>query len=428
MADLLVKPSSLRGSLTVPPSKSHTQRAILFAALARGRSIIENFLPSPDATAMIMAVSQLGAEISLDSNGLEIEGCRGQLKEPKAAIDCGNSGQVLRFVGALAGLLPHPTLLTGDASLCRNRPVKPLIDGLNQLGAAAICLNQDDHAPLLIQGPLKEKTASIDGRDSQPISGLLIASSLAPHPIDLYVTDPGERPWVELTLQWFNRLGISYQRCDFGYFHLEGNSSIEAFSTLIPGDFSSALFSIMAALITHSELTLTHLDNNDCQGDKAVIPLLVQMGASIDIDEKNGSLHVKGKNRLRGRIIDVNDFIDALPLLTVLACFCEEPTEIKNGAIARKKESDRIHAITLELRKMGALIEETEQGMFITPSPLYGTSLYSHHDHRIAMALTVAALGAEGDSMISSIDCIDKSYPSFIPDFQNCGAQLELLS
>ncbi len=419
-----VHPSSLQGSLTVPPSKSHTLRAIFFAALAKGTSSIEHFLHSPDTMAMIEAVRLFGAEVKIHENHLEIHGCAGKLNSPQDVIQCGNSGLVLRLIGALAGLSPHYTILTGDASIRQNRPVQPLLEGLNQLGAFAISSLGNGHAPIIVKGPLTGSNAVVDGEDSQPISGLLIAAAFAPYPIELHVKNPGEKPWVQLTLDWFEKLGIPCQSSDYTYYRTEGNAQINGFTYRVPGDFSTAAFPIVAALITRSQLTLHNINMKDSQGDKAIIPLLQKMGARFIIDEKKQTLTIQSGTKLQGTVVDINDFIDALPILAVLGCFAEGQTEIINGEIARKKESDRIHLMAKELKKMGADIEERQDGLIINPTQLYGTELYAHSDHRLALALTTAALAAKTPSKILGVECIAKTYSRFCEDFRAIGANI----
>jgi 3-phosphoshikimate 1-carboxyvinyltransferase len=425
MLNYLVTPSTLKGSLIVPPSKSHTLRAILFAALAKGTSRIEQFLPSPDTTAMIEAVRQLGAEVKIVKNALEICGFKGNPKPAKDVIDCGNSGQVLRFIGALSALLPHYTILTGDASIRENRPLKPLLEGLHQLGAFTVSSRNNGYAPVIIKGPLTKKSATLDGQDSQPVSGLLIAGAFATHPIELHVIDPGEKPWIELTLNWFQKLGILYQRQGYTYYRMQGNAKIESFNYTVPGDFSTAAFPIAAALLTNSELTLYNLDRTDCQGDKIIISILQQMGARFVIDTQKHTLVVQKGATLKGITIDINDCIDALPILAVIGCFCEGRTDIVNAAIARNKESDRIHSMAHELRKMGACLEEHPDGLTIYPSKLHGAKLTTYNDHRIALSLTIAALGAQTPSKIHNVGCIAKTYPQFYEAFTEIGARIE---
>ena len=424
MSSYHITPSSLQGKIQIPSSKSHTLRAILFASLAKGTSTIEQFLPSPDSFAMIEAVRLLGATVTLDGETLRIVGCDGTFRPASDVIQCGNSGLVLRLIGALAGQIPHYTILTGDASIRKNRPVKPLLSALQQLGAFAISSRGDDHAPIVIKGPFTKERATLDGQDSQPVSGLLIAGAFAKNPIELHVENPGEKPWIDLTCDWFRRLGIPYLAKDYTDYRMEGSSRIEGFSYTVSGDFSSAAFPIAAAIATNSELTLSNIDMSDIQGDKAIIPLLEKMGARFEIDPIKRTLLVKKGAHLKGMRIDINNMIDALPILATVACFAKGPTEIVNGAIARCKESDRIHAIATELKKMGADIEERPDGLLIHPKELQGAHLESYHDHRIAMSLIVAALAAKGESSINGIECIAKTYPTFFESFQSIGAKV----
>jgi len=426
MKSFHITPGALKGNLFIPPSKSHTLRAILFGAMAHGRSEILHPLPSPDAEAMIRAMRIFGAEIENTREKISIVGLQGKLSAAEDVIDAGNSGLVLRLVGALAGLSPTYTVITGDASIRHSRPVKPLLEGLSQLGAFATSTRGDDHAPLIIRGLMAPGKATLSGEDSQPVSGLLIATSFLQGKSELTVTSPGEKPWIDLTLYWLKRFGIDVQNENYTHYKVAGDAHIEGFHYAVPGDFSSAAFPLAAALITRSELTLSNLDMDDCQGDKQLIPLLQKMGASIDIDPARKTLTVRRGSRLQGCRIDVNDFIDAIPILSVLGCYAAGKTEILGGKIARNKESDRIHAMATELKKMGAKIEEKSDGLCIEQSPLSGgASLSSWNDHRVAMALAVAGLGAEGKTRVESVECIAKTYPSFCSDLQRAGASIE---
>ncbi len=424
MVKVKITPGKLAGKIAIPPSKSHTIRSLLFALMAKGKSAIRHPLPSPDTVAMIDAIRSLGATIDMEQDTLLIDGTSGKLQPAEDVIQCGNSGQVLRFIGAIAALSESYTILTGDFSIRHSRPVVPLLSALTQLGALATSSRLDGFAPILIKGPIREKTARLDGRDSQPVSGLLMLGAFTP--LELHVTHPGETPWVALTLSWFDRLGIAYERRNFEYFKTKGHTSLKAFEYTVPGDFSSAAFPIVAALITGSEIAIDHLDMRDSQGDKAVIAALESMGASFEWDKNQ--LIIKRGSTLKGARLDINDFIDALPILAVAACFANTETEIVNAAIARQKESDRIHCIIQELKKMGGDLEERPDGLIIRPSSLHGASnLQAHHDHRLAMALSVAALSAEGPSTLHGVECTAKSYPNFFEHFAHLGAKLEFL-
>ncbi|MBU6383007.1 MAG: 3-phosphoshikimate 1-carboxyvinyltransferase [Verrucomicrobia bacterium] len=421
MVKVKITPGKLAGQIALPTSKSHTIRALLFALMAKGKSVIRHPLPSPDTLAMLNAIRHLGAVIDMDQDALFVEGVGGKLQPAEDVIQCGNSGQVLRFIGALAALSDNYTILTGDLSIRHNRPVAPLLNALTQLGASAVSSRLDGYAPIIVKGPLKGGKATLDGRDSQPVSGLLILGAFTP--LELHVTNPGEKPWVALTLHWFDKLGIPYENQNYEHYKMKGNTQLKAFEYTVPGDFSSAAFPLVAALITESEITLNNLDMHDIQGDKAIIPALESMGAEFEWNDR--ALRVKKGGALKGARIDINDFIDALPILAVAGCFASGETEIVNAAIARKKESDRIHCIAEELKKMGAQIEERPDGLIIRPSNLRGSpALQSHHDHRLAMALSVAALRASGESVIDGIECVGKSYPIFFDHLVHLGAKI----
>ncbi len=427
MTKFHILPSSLKGTVAIPPSKSHTLRAIIFAAMAKGESEIRNFLHSPDSTAMIQAMRTFGAKIDIKADHLRISGLSGKLPAAENVIDAGNSGQVLRFVGALAGLSPAYTIITGDHSIRHNRPIQPLLEALSQLGALATSSRLDGYAPMIIKGIMRCGKAQLSGEDSQPVSGMLIACSFLHGKTTIDVTNPGEKPWIDLTLFWLKKLGIDVVCQDYTTYTIAGNAKVNGFNTTIPGDFSSAAFPIAAALVTHSELTLTNIDMNDCQGDKKLIEILQKMGASVEIDHRNKTLHVRKGGKLQGMRIDVNDFIDATPILSVIACYAEGTTEITNASIARKKESDRLHAMTTELKKMGANIEEKPDGLIITHSPLHGAHVDAWHDHRIGMSLSIAALGAKGETLVDGIECIAKTYPGFAHDLRAIGAAIEVV-
>lgn len=425
MSQYRVKKALLSGSLTVPPSKSHTLRAILFGALGSGKTVIRHYLPSSDAQAMIEACRLFGATVDVSPDQIIIQGINGNIQKTEDVINAGNSGIVLRFCAAVGALASLPVVITGDHSIRHQRPMKQLLDGLSQLGVSALSMRGDNYAPVIIQGPIKSGKAIISGEDSQPVSALLIASAFAEGPVEIEVKNPGEKPWVALTLDWFDRLGIPYQNDHFERYSMSGNARYEGFEYVVPGDLSSAAFPIAAALVTQSELLIKNVDMQDAQGDKELIAVFQKMGAHIDIDERNKTLHVKKGKTLSGVTVDLNNFIDAITILAVVACFAEGETRIQNAAIAKQKECNRIACIATELQKMGAHITETEDGLMIKKSSLKGANLHSYHDHRMVMSLTVAALGAKGEATISPVGCVSKTFPTFVRDFNALGAQIE---
>lgn len=427
MSEYRIQKGSLKGEIVIPSSKSHTLRAVLFAALAQGKSVIHNYLSSTDTQSMIHACRLMGASIDIFDNRLEINGINGRVSAFEDVIDAGNSGIVYRFFTAIGALTDHPVVLTGDHSIRHSRPIKPLLDAMSQLGVSSQSMRGDGYAPVIIQGPLQPGKTRIFGADSQPVSALLIAAAFAEGPIEIEVENAGEKPWIALTLDWLTRLGIPFEHRDFDYFRLLGNAKVEGFEYTVPGDFSSAAFPIAAALVTQSELTIKNVDMADVQGDKELIAVFQKMGAIIEVDEMNKVLQVKRGPPLSGMTVDINNFVDAITILSVVACYAEGETLIQNGAIAKEKECNRIVCITSELRKMGAEIHETADGLLIKKSPLKGANVHSYNDHRMAMSLAVAGLWAEGETGISSVECISKTFPSFASDFKNIGANLQEL-
>lgn len=425
-----ISQSSLKGSITIPPSKSQTHRAILFGSLGKGHTFIHNPLISSDTESMINACRQFGASIDVvrSLNLITIKGLAGKINYANDVIHAGNSGIVLRFCAAVGALASNPIVITGDYSIRHLRPMKPLLEGLTQLGVSACSMRNDHFAPVIIKGPIKAGRATISGEDSQPVSALIIASALAEGPIQLQVTNPGEKPWVALTLNWLDRLGIGYESNNLEQFKLKGSALYDGFEYHVPGDLSSAAFPVAAALVSSSEILLKNVDLNDAQGDKELIYVFQKMGAHIEINAEQETVYVNGKNKLSGITVDINDFIDALPILAVVACFAEGHTQIVNASVAKTKECDRIKCVATELRKMGADIVELGDGLLIHGNggrgQLKGATLNSYEDHRMAMALSVAGLGSKGKTVVAPIDCISKTYPTFLQDFNKIGAKI----
>ncbi len=427
--DYVITPNKMKemnGVISIPPSKSHTLRSILFASLAKGTSIIKYYLEdSPDTLSMINACKILGAKIEvLKDSTLSIKGVEGNPKISGDIIDAGNSGQVLRFILAVAALNSAYTVITGDESIRTLRSILPLMDGITQLGGLCVSTKNDGHAPVIVRGPIKPGKVIMNGEDSQPISGILIASAFLPGVSKVHVKNPGEKPWINLTLDWFQKLGISFVNKDFVEYTVNGNASYKGFFYEVPGDLSSALFPIVGAVIKKSDITLSNINTDDIQGDKVVIELLQNLGVNISHDKKQNLIHVHKSQDIKAINVNANDFIDAITILAVLACYGQEISHITGAAIAQYKECNRLLAISTELNKMGGNVKVTEDGLIIKPSKLKGAIVNSYNDHRMVMSLTIAALGAEGQTIIKNADCVAKTFPNFVEKFKNLGVNI----
>jgi 3-phosphoshikimate 1-carboxyvinyltransferase len=396
------------------PSKSQTMRALLLGAFAQGVSNVKGALLSNDAFALIKALEALGARFRIEKNRVTIFGIdKGQLRAPKQSLDLCNSGIALRFLSALCATFKVPVTLTGDSSL-RQRPMQELTEALNALGVRVE--SAKGFAPLTIQGPAKQGLlrTRIRGEDSQPVSALLLLGSLLNQPIEIRVTHPGEKPWVDLTLSWLDRLGISYEREGYSFYRVRGQGGFQGFDYEVPADLSTLSYPVAAAIVLNQPITATQVDFSDPQGDKALFDVLADMGAQIKIS--NSRLQVERPSFLSGRTIDINSMIDALPILATLGCLARGETHIIGAEIARTKECDRVHVMAKELKKMGADIYEKPGGLLVKQSALCGAKVDSHGDHRIGMSLAIAALFAKGPTELKNPGCIEKTFPNFFEE------------
>ncbi len=418
-----VRSSRIKGNIYAPMSKSYTHRAIAIASLGE-ISTIKYHLLSGDTMATIQACEALGSTIEDRENALSIMGVGGRPRTPDDVIYVANSGTSLRFMTAIASLIDGSAVLTGDASL-RERPNEPLLKAINDLGAKAFSTKGDGKAPIVVQGKLKGGETIVDGSiSSQFISGLLMACPFAEH--ETVIKVDGElvsRPYVEITLEILEKAGAHIQT-DFKEFSIPCDQAFDLRSYVVPGDFSSASYMLAAAAMTNSKVKVRNLFPSK-QGDVAIIPILEKMGANISWDRTNGIVTVDGAD-LEGIEIDTREIPDLVPTIAVLGAVADGTTTICNAKHLRYKETDRLHAMTSELKKMNAKIEERIDGMTIKGNRLHGAELHGYGDHRIVMALTIAGLVADGETVIDNAECIEVSYPDFFDDLCGMGASLEV--
>ncbi len=407
-----IRPSRIKGHTLAPPSKSHTIRAIVAATLAAGRSIIRNPLHSRDTESTLSACCILGAQIKQTEKQIELRGCGGRPVPSANKIDVANSGTTLRLCTAIATLSNRPLTLTGDSQI-QKRPMEPLLTALRDLGAS--CQSQQGYPPVTVCGPLQGGETTIHCETSQYLSALLLAVPLAPQESHISVPLLNERPYVEMTLEWLMRLDINYQRQGLQSFRIAGNQRYPAFEYQVTGDWSSATFLLCAAAISRSKIVIANLDSNDSQGDRQIIAILRDMGYSIMVEEDQVSIDAtQGPSHNRELAFDLNQIPDALPALAATACYARAPIRLYNIAHARIKESDRIAVMKQELSKMGAQIDESDAELrIVPPTAMRGAQLQGHHDHRVVMALAIAALGAQSPSSISNAEDAAITFPDF---------------
>jgi 3-phosphoshikimate 1-carboxyvinyltransferase len=417
-----VERSTISGEVYVPPSKSYTHRAILITALGPGGRVILPLI-SADTCATISASEAFGAHVTLNGD-IDIDGVSGRPHTPEDVINVLNSGTTLRFCSAVAALTDG-AVLTGDASI-RTRPNGPLLSALNDLGVQAFSIRNNNKAPLVIRGRMRGGTAHLSGGvSSQFLSALLIASPLAKG--DTRIIIEGElksRPYAEITLDMLSDAGVQVN-ADRQEFVIPGNQTYNLRSYTIPGDFSSASYPLAAAAVTGSDVTVRGIFHSR-QGDSAIIEILRRMGAEISWDRERGDLKIKG-GELRGVDVDASLTPDLVPTIAVLGAVARGKTVVYNAEHVRHKETDRLHAMAVELTKMGADIKERPDGLEIMGSggKLHGALVHGYHDHRIVMALTVAGFVA-GDTRIDTAESVDVSYPGFFQEMMRLGADVRL--
>jgi len=433
---LMVRKSRLKGEVVIPASKSHTIRAVAIASLAAGESAIRKPLASGDTQAAVNCYRALGAEIdTADPKLWKVVGTGGEITTPRESIDVGNSGTTLRIAmgsAALAGK-GRTTTFTGDEQI-QTRPVGPLMDALDDLGAKCTSLKKNSKieirnsklrtAPVQVTGRLTGGKTTIACHTSQYLSSLLLCTPLAANDTEIDVTLLNEPGYVQMTLDWLDKQAIEYENQQFCKFKIKGSQSYKAFDATIPADFSSATFFLCAAALAADEVTLLGLDFSDSQPDKAVVDYLKAMGADISIGPT--SVTIKAAP-LKGTEIDMNKTPDALPAMAVTAAFAEGQTRLVNVPQARSKETDRIKCMAEELKKMGASVEELPDGLIIRHSRVKPAQLDGRSDHRTVMALSLAGLNLDGQCTIDTAEAMSVTFPDYVKLMKSIGANMEMI-
>jgi 3-phosphoshikimate 1-carboxyvinyltransferase len=428
MSSLRVRPSKLSGEIAAPPSKSYTHRAFMIALLAKGESRIAKPLLGHDTMATIEGVKALGAEVIRRGDVWVVRGTAGRIKPSTNLIDARNSGTTIRLLSAISALSPRMVRLTGDDSIQR-RPMGPLIEALAAMGAKARCEGAGGRPPVVVGGGLRGGDVEITGGvSSQFISAILLAAPYAKEDVKLTITEElRSKPYIEITLELLELAGarVKHDR-KLTEFDVKGGQTLRPIDLTIPGDFSSAALVLGAAAVTGSTIRVSNLDVKSAQGDKRILNLLDEFGADVRVRGKTVEISSDGK--LCGIEADCGDNPDLVPVLAVLGSVADGRTRLMNIPHLRFKETDRLRAVSTELRKLGAEIEELPDELKIDGvKQLKGSSLNSYGDHRMAMAFAIAGLVARGETIVDGAESIPVSYPSFVEDMRKLGAKMELV-
>ncbi len=402
-----IDPHKLKGEVSVPPSKSVAHRLVIAAALAKGTSIVENLSLSKDITATINAMRALGAHIELNGNTAVIKGIENPPE--KAVIDCCESGSTLRFLIPVACALGVQTTFLGQGKL----PQRPITPYLYELPGHGVRFDYNGTMPFTVSGKLRSGDYRVSGDiSSQFVTGLLFALAAAKGESRLILTSPLQsKPYVDITADCLEKCGASITATDEGY--LVRADELHSFEQTVEADYSQSAFFFVANLLG-CEISVNGLNENSYQGDKKIVEICKEI-----VYNKNGGLNAFE--------LDCSDIPDLVPVLAVLASFCQGKSRILNVARLRIKESDRLEAISSCLNALGGKVIAGADFLEIQGvSSLSGGTVDCFNDHRIAMAMAVAAVKCTSPLTLTGAQCVEKSYPDFFDVYRTLGGDVSV--
>jgi len=407
--------ASIDTTVKVPGSKSITHRAIITASLARGKSVLQNFLECEDTLYTISALRDLGVNISTQRESLEVVGTGGKFSPTPDTeeIFLGNSGTSYRLLLSTVALARGEYVLTGGPRMVE-RPIGDLVKALNRLGVEASCIEQPDYPPVHIKarGIHGGKAEISANQSSQYLSSLLLSGPYAEQEVEIEVKGGlVSRPYVDLTLDVMERFGVSVIREGYSYFKIPSGQSYKSNQYTIDGDVSSASYFWAAAAVTGGTVTTKNIfPYSTRQGDIGFLNILEQMGCTVERGTDQVVVH---GGALSGIEVDMGTMPDMVPTLAAVALFARGKTTIRNVPHLRYKESDRLKSIALEWDRLGNKVQEPADGLIIYGGQrLSGTVVDPHDDHRIAMSLATIGLRVPGIK-IKNENCVSKSFPRF---------------
>lgn len=418
--NVILTPTKLKGDVIIPPSKSLSHRAIIAAALAEGISKISNIVYSEDILATIDAMRALGSKIEVFDDYLIINGCKPQ--RIGNTINANESGSTIRFMIPIALTVDAPVTFEGRNNLV-NRPLDIYTNMFDEFGIEYE--RGEKYLPMTVKSGLKSGVYSIRGDvSSQFITGLLYALPLLDGDSKLVITTKLEsKGYVDLTMDVLSKFGITIETEDYSVFNIKGNQTYKPLDYTVEGDYSQVAFWAVANTIGN-EVNIKCMNENSFQGDKKIIDDINAFGGNVYFE--NGDL-VSKCAATHGTVIDFANSPDLGPIETVLASISDGHTTFNNVERLRIKECDRVTCMIEEMNKLGAKMSETANTMEIDGIKNLGSSmeLDSHNDHRIVMALAIAATRCKDKIRIINAGAIKKSYPHFFKAYEAVGGIVE---
>lgn len=420
-------PSPVSGTISVPPSKSYTHRAIILGSLAEGETVIENYLDADDTRYTIDACRALGVEIEASDNKLRIVGTGGRFlpKPEPQTVFVGNSGSTIRMAAALAALAPARIIFDGEARL-RERPVKDLLLALDSLGVQARSIDRDGYPSIEVRGGrLSGGEVLVSGETtSQHISALIMIAPYAENTMSIRLIDRlKSKPYVDMTIDIVRKFGVEVENYDYKEFVVRSGQKYRGRLYRVEGDYSSAAYFFAAGAIGKVPVTVTGLEPDSAQGDRYFLDILLRMGCTVR--QEKGGITVLRDGELTGINIDMCDYPDIVQPLVVVAAYARDRTKITGIGRLKFKETDRLKNTAVELGKMGINVSVSDGVMVVEGGKPKGAVIQTHNDHRMAMSFAVAALFAGGETIIDGAETVSKSYPAFFNDLARIGAKIK---
>ncbi|WP_343188036.1 3-phosphoshikimate 1-carboxyvinyltransferase [Buchnera aphidicola (Ceratoglyphina bambusae)] len=410
--------SKINGEINLPGSKSISNRVLLLSSLSEGKTVLKNFLFSEDTKYMLEAFKKIGIPLNINKKKktLKILGSKNFFKNKKTALFLGNAGTAIRPLTAIFSLYKNNVELNGNARM-NCRPIKHLVNSLIEGGADIYYKNINGYPPIIIKGGFSGGKIFIDGKiSSQFLTSLLIACPLAKNNTEIFIkNDLVSKPYVDLTIRIIRKFGIKIINNNYSYFNISGNQNyISPKKFLIEGDASSASYFFAAAAIKGGEIKVRGIGENSIQGDIKFLKILKKMGAIVRT--KNNTISVKRKT-LKCINLDMNNMPDVAMTVAILGLFSNGQTVIKNIYNWRVKESDRLSAMSTELKKVGAIVEEGIDFIKIIPPKKFISSIINtYDDHRIAMCFSLVALSGVKITILNP-ECVKKTFPKYFKKF-----------
>ena len=415
-----IEKSQLNGEIVCPSSKSYTHRAIFLAALSDGKSIVKEALYSADTRATIDACKTFGVDvhesgdiISID-NSINLEGEGG-------IIDVVNSGTTIRIATAIAAISPNKTILSGDSSI-KKRPMKPLLDSLESLGAK--CISDDGKPPITVSGTIKGGEVKIMGDvSSQFVSALLIIAPRLQNGLELNIEgNIVSKPYIDSTIASMEKFGVEVETIEkYKKYKIE-HQTYKPTEFSVPSDFSNLALLLSATVLIGNDVSIKISMGDLPQGDELFIDILEKMGVIVTL--QNNIISLKTPAKLDGGKFDLGNTPDLLPPLAILVLKSQNPIWIYNVAHARFKETDRIKIIAREIKKIGVRVEEKDDGIILyPPENITSAQLDSENDHRLFMAFCICGMYI-GGCEVTNPESVEVSYPNFISDLSKIGGNI----